>query len=57
MGEVTLTNKKKMIKTMFIAFFIMVLLIGRLGFIQFFEGQRLQVLAYEQQVQQRADLL
>ena len=54
MGEVTLTNKKKMIKTMFIAFFIMVLLIGRLGFIQFFEGQRLQVLAYEQQVQQRA---
>ena len=52
--EVTLTNKKKMVKTIFIAFLVMVILMGRIGYIQFFDGQRLQVLAYEQQVQQRA---
>ena len=33
---------------------ILILLIGRLAYIQFFDGQRLQLLAYEQQVQQRA---
>ena len=52
--EVTLTNKKKMIKAMFISFAIMIFLIGRLAFLQFFNGNRLQALAYEQQVQQRA---
>ena len=52
--EVTLSNKKKMIKAMFISFLILIFLIGRLAFLQFFDGNRLQVLAYEQQVQQRA---
>ena len=52
--EVTLTNKRKMIKALFISFFIMIFLAGRIAYIQFFDGQRLQLLAYEQQVQQRA---
>ena len=52
--EVTLSNKKKMVKVMFISFLILIFLIGRLAFLQFFDGNRLQVLAYEQQVQQRA---
>ena len=52
--EVTLSNKKKMVKAMFISFLILILLIGRLAFLQFFDGNRLQVLAYEQQVQQRS---
>ena len=52
--EVTLSNKKKMIKAMFISFLILIFLIGRLAFLQFFDGNKLQILAYEQQVQQRA---
>ena len=52
--EITLTNKKKMVKTMFIAFLIMIALIIRIAYIQFWDGNRLQFLAYEQQVQQRA---
>ena len=52
--EVTLTNKKKMVKTMFGAFLIMIILAGRLAFLQFHDGNKLQLLAYEQQVQQRA---
>ena len=52
--EITLTNKKKMVKAMFISFFIMIALIVRIAYIQFFDGNRLQLLAYEQQVQQRA---
>ena len=52
--EVTLTNKKKMVKTMFGAFLIMIFLAGRLAFLQFHDGNKLQLLAYEQQVQQRA---
>ena len=52
--ENSLTNKKKMAKTIFIVFSIFIVLIGRIGFIQFFQGNELQVLAYEQQVQQRA---
>ena len=52
--EVTLTNKKKMLKTMLAAFLVMTVLAGRLAFLQFHEGNKLQLLAYEQQVQQRA---
>ena len=52
--EITLTNKKKMVKTMFGAFLIMIILAGRLAFLQFHDGNKLQLLAYEQQVQQRA---
>ena len=54
MEEISLSNKKKMVKGLFISFLIMILLIGRIGYIQFFDGNRLQVLAYDQQVQQRA---
>ena len=43
-----------MVKAMFISFLILIFLIGRLAFLQFFDGNRLQVLAYEQQVQQRS---
>ena len=52
--EVTLTNKKKMLKTMLAAFLVMIVLAGRLAFLQFHDGNKLQLLAYEQQVQQRA---
>ena len=52
--EATLTNKKKMIKTMFVAFLVMIILAVRLAFLQFYDGDKLQLLAYEQQVQQRA---
>ena len=51
--EVTLTNKKKMLKTMFVAFLVMAILIARIGFLQFHDGNKLQLLAYEQLVQQR----
>lgn len=54
MEELSLSNKKKIVKAMFISFIIMILLIVRLAYIQFFDGQRLQLLAYDQQVQQRA---
>ncbi len=54
MEEVTIKNKKKMSKALFIVFFIMLLLIVRIAYLQFFKGQSLQILAYEQQVQQRA---
>ena len=54
MEGINLRNKKKMSKTMFIAFFILLALTVRIGFIQFFDGQRLQVLAYEQLVKERS---
>ncbi len=52
--EVTLSNKKKMLRTMFCSFFVMTFLGIRIGFLQFHDGEKLQILAYEQQVQQRA---
>ena len=52
--EVTLSNKKKMLRTMFCSFFVMTFLGLRIGFLQFHDGEKLQILAYEQQVQQRA---
>ena len=54
MEGISLSNKKKIVKAMFVSFIIMTLLIVRLAYIQFFDGQRLQLLAYDQQVQQRA---
>ena len=54
MDGIALSNKKKMLKAMFISFLIMIFLIGRIAYIQFWDGNRLQFLAYEQQVQQRA---
>ena len=54
MEKINLSCKKRMLKILFIAFLIFVLLMSRLAFIQFAEGKRLQNLAYEQQVQKRA---
>ena len=53
MEEISLKNKRKMRKTLFIAFFVLLALIIRIAFLQFFEGKRLQTLAYEQQAKQR----
>ena len=53
MEPINLKNKKKMIKALFISFIIIVLLIGRIGYLQFIKGEELQTLAYEQQVQKR----
>ena len=52
--EISLKCKKKMARTILIVFIIMILLIVRIGLIQFVNGNKLQLLAYEQQVQQRA---
>ena len=52
--EVTLSNKKKMLRTIFCSFLVMLILILRIAFIQFHDGNKLQLLAYEQLVQQRA---
>ena len=52
--EVSLTNKKKMLRTMFAAFLVMALLILRIGFLQFHDGNKLQFQSYEQLVQQRS---
>ena len=54
MEQITLKNKRKMKNTLFVVFFIFLALIIRIGVIQFVNGKNLQVLAYEQQVQQRA---
>ncbi len=53
MEEISITNKKVMMRTMFIAFLIFVMLLGRIAYLQFFQGEHLQTLAYEQQVKQR----
>ena len=53
MEPINLKNKKKLIKTLFISFIIIILLIGRIGYLQFIKGEELQMLAYEQQVQKR----
>lgn len=53
MEQITLKNKRKMRNTLFVVFFIFLALIIRIGVIQFVNGKNLQVLANEQQVQQR----
>ena len=54
MEMISLKNRRKMKKLLFMLFLIMLILAGRIVYIQFFDGNRLQVLAYEQQVQERA---
>ena len=54
MEPIDLKNKKKMRSALFIVFLILILLTGRIGYLEFFKGQELQTLAYEQQVQKRA---
>ena len=53
MIEMKLSNKKKMRNTLFIAFIIVVSLIGRIGYIQFIQGGELSALAYKQQTLDR----
>ncbi len=53
MENINLSCKKRMLKILFIAFFIFLLLVIRLFFIQFIDGKKLQNQAYEQQVQKR----
>ena len=53
MEEISLSNKKKLIKIMFIAFFLLIVLICRIGYIQFFDGNHLQQESYEQLVKSR----
>lgn len=53
MYEIKLSNKRKMRNTLFIAFLIILCLIGRIGFIQFIQGGELTTLAYEQQTLDR----
>lgn len=53
MQTINLKNKKKMKNTLFIVFLILILLAMRIAYIEFIQGKKLQVLAYEQQVQKR----
>lgn len=48
-----LSNKKKMRNALFICFLIMLCLIGRIGYIQFVQGDELSTLAYQQQTLDR----
>ncbi len=54
MEPISLNNKRKMRNLLFITFIVLILLTGRIGYIQFVKGGNLQVLAYEQQAQERA---
>ena len=49
MKYINLTSKKKMRNTLFIVFIILLLLIVRIGYIQFISGGELTTLAYQQQ--------
>lgn len=53
MISIKLSSKRKMKNSLFIAFIIVILLIIRVGYIQFIEGNRLKKLAYEQQTLDR----
>lgn len=54
MSEIKLSSRKKMRNTLFISFGIFILLIGRIGFIQFVQGKELSEMAYEQQTLNRS---
>ena len=54
MIEMKLSNKKKMRNTLFIAFLIIICLMGRIGYIQFIQGGELSTLAYQQQTLDRS---
>lgn len=53
MVKINLSTKKRMRVTLFIIFLIIVLLIGRLGYVQLIDGKKLSKLAYEQQTLDR----
>lgn len=50
---IKISNKKKMRNILFITFLILLLLIGRIAYIQFVQGGELETLAYEQQTLDR----
>ena len=54
MRTIKLSSKKKMRNTLFIAFLILVCLIGRIGYIQFVKGGELSSMAYQQQTLDRS---
>ena len=53
MDPIGLNNKKKMKNAIYISFLVFILLIGRIGYLQFIKGNSLQSLAYKQQEQER----
>ena len=53
MQEISIKSKKKLVRTIFIVFAILIALTTRIVYIQFIDGSRLQQLAYEQQIQKR----
>ena len=53
MISIKLSGKKKMRNSLFVALLIFILLIIRVGYIQFVQGKELQELAYEQQTLDR----
>lgn len=53
MEPINIKNKKKMRNALFIIFFVFVMLSVRIGYLEFIKGEKLQTLAYEQQVQKR----
>jgi stage V sporulation protein D (sporulation-specific penicillin-binding protein) len=53
MEPINLKNKKKMRNTLFVVFLVLIMLMGRIGYIEFVKGNELSTLAYEQQVQKR----
>ena len=50
----SLTSKKKLLKTLFIMFLVFTILLIRIGYIQFIKGDKLQNMAYEQLLQERS---
>ncbi len=54
MIAINLKNKKKMRNSLFVAFLVLFMLLLRIGYIGFFKGEELQVLAYDQLVQKRS---
>ena len=48
MNEIGIKNKRKMLRTLFVVFVILLLLSIRICYIQFINGSELQKLAYEQ---------
>ena len=54
MFQTNLSMKKKLRNILFIVFLVIILLIGRLGYIQIIEGTKLSQMAYEQQTLDRA---
>ena len=53
MAKLKLSTKKKMKNTMFIAFFLIICLITRIGYISIVQGKELSKMAYEQQTLDR----